>query len=470
VSENPPRSNTPPPPLHTDMDVDDPLPPSNEDPVGVNVWREWWRQDKEDYDERLMNRAKEYGLRRLRPDDHLPPELRKRVEEWGSNILIRPGPELCPEQREKRKNDPLRSCFEHSIGVDPNMGTFLVCVCPWTGDEYWIGFGQSTRIGTFLDRISAIQSEISKEVDKDEKVLRQVRVCHEKDDILINSIIDSQAAYKGSVNAKSDLLKLKASIVKEKTVRRQEEIDSLWAKINHIQQKLHTISAEFLSHWDLVAIPRFGLQKMIKRGGGNEMGDRQKAILSHLAHCKFLDRFHEAARKRGCDVVEVGEAGSTKNCSHCNSKNSPRFDRFYHCRNCKRKMTRDGNAALNIFKMALSMIMTRLKYTGIFPDPLFEPGDDSDGDDDDEDDSGEEGDEMNWEEEFQGLKDEEIAWAKDESELRMKKRKRDEDGDGVDTRERGAMRKSIVLSETGRGLRSALPSGFHKDIDPPLQF
>jgi hypothetical protein len=81
----------------------------------------------------------------------------------------------------------------------------------------------------------------------------------------------------------------------------------------------------------------------------------------------------------------------------------------------------------------------------------------SDGDDDDEDDSGEEGDEMNWEEGDAGL-EEVIAWAKDENELRMK---REEMKTGMEwTRERGAMRKSIVLSETGRGLRSALRSGF----------
>jgi transposase len=130
---------------------------------------------------------------------------------------------------------------------------------------------------------------------------------------------------------------------------------SLGGKIHHIQLKLHTISCEFLSHWDLVAIPRFGLQDMIKRGGGSELGDKQKAILAHLAHCKFLDRFRTTARKRGCDVVEVGQAGSTKNCSHCNSKNSPGFNRFYHCRNCKRKMSHDEGweCSLNIFKMAL---------------------------------------------------------------------------------------------------------------------
>ena len=51
--------------------------------------------------------------------------------------------------------------------------------------------------------------------------------------------------------------------------------------------------------------------------------------------------------------------------------------------NCKRTMTRDGNAALNIFKMALTVAMMRLKYKGTFPDPSYEAGDDDDEAEDD---------------------------------------------------------------------------------------
>jgi hypothetical protein len=394
--------------------------------------RESWRDAKEDSEKRLMKQAEKYGLRRLESDDHLPPELKNRIKEFGSNVLFRKGPPLCS----KKETDPLRSCFEYSLGVDPNMGTFLVCACPWTGDEYWIEFGQSIRIGTFLDGISTIQSTISNEVDEDERVADQVLVCDGKADLLLDASSPASvtAAYKASQKAKSDLLKLKASLVKEKTLLRQKEIDSLWESIHHIQSKLHTISAEFLSHWDLVAIPRFGLQDMIKRGGGSELGDKQKAILTQLAHCKFLDRLRTTSRKRGCDVVEVGEAGSTKNCSHCNSKNSPGFNRFYHCRNCKRKMTRDGNAALNIFKMALSVAMMRLKYKGIFPDPSYESEDDGDGDEEVCSD-----DEMDWESE-KVLENHDVDdWAEGMKEAGKKgrekgKRKRDAEGDGRDVR------------------------------------
>jgi len=435
-----------------------------DDPPLQSAWSgEWWREAKDGAEKRMMDRAEAFGLRRLKPGDHLPPGLSIRIKEFGPNVLFRKGPPLCS----KKKNDPLRSCFEYSLGVDPNMGTFLVCACPWTGDEYWIGFGQSIRIGTFLERISTIQSTIGIEVDEDERVADQVRVCDGKADLLLDASSPTSitAAYKASQKAKSDLSKLKASLVKEKTLLQQKEIDCLWEKIHHIQQKLHTISCEFLSHWDLVAIPRFGLQDMIKRGGGSELGDKQKAILTQLAHCKFLDRFRTTARKRGCDVVEVGEAGSTKNCSHCNSKNSPGFNRFYHCRNCKRKMTRDGNAALNIFKMALSVAMMRLKYKGIFPDPSYESEDDGDGDEEVCSD-----DEMDWESEKVLEKHDVDDWAEGMKEgmktgREKGKRKRDAEGDGH-TYERGPLRKSNVLSWTMRGPTNALTRGSTKDIDP----
>jgi hypothetical protein len=61
-------------------------------------------------------------------------------------------------------------------------------------------------------------------------------------------------------------------------------------------------------------------------------GERVMLIMDSFAGHK-TNEVRTTARKRGCDVVEVGEAGSTKNCSHCNSKNSPGFNRFYHCRN-----------------------------------------------------------------------------------------------------------------------------------------
>jgi hypothetical protein len=69
-------------------------------------------------------------------------------------------------------------------------------------------------------------------------------------------------------------------------------------------------------------------------------------------------------------------------------------------------MTRDGNAALNIFKMALSVAMMRLKYKGIFPDPSYESEDD--GDEDEEVCSD---DEMDWESEKVLEKHDVDVWA-----------------------------------------------------------
>ena len=251
-----------------------------------------------------------------------------------------------------------------------------MCVCPWNGNEYWIGFGQGDRIGRLLDCISAIQSEVSKFVVKSPEVKNQEAVCFARADALVLASSNQEIAIasKELVRAKTDLLKLKARLVKAKTKERQEEVDALRLSISKIQKKLHTISCEFISAWDLITIPRFGLQQIIKRGGGSELGKKQKAILTQLAHCKCLDRLRTTCVKHGCELVEVSESTTTINCSHCNSKNSPGTNRFYHCRFCKRKMTRDGNAALNIFKMALAVVIMRLKYNSPFLDHDFDPG------------------------------------------------------------------------------------------------
>jgi hypothetical protein len=69
---------------------------------------------------------------------------------------------------------------------------------------------------------------------------------------------------------------------------------------------------------------------------------------------------------------------------------------------------------------------------------------------------------------MQGLEEEVIAWAKDENEPADEKRR--EMKTGMEwTRERGAMRKSIVLSEQGEVCAVHYLADF-KDTDPPLQF
>jgi hypothetical protein len=88
-------------------------------------------------------------------------------------------------------------------------------------------------------------------------------------------------------------------------------------------------------------------------------------------------------------------------------------------------MTRDGNAALNIFKMALSVAMMRLKYNGIFPDPSYESEDYGDGDEDEKVCSD---DEMDLESEKVLEKHDVDDWAEGMKE--KGERKRDAEGDG----------------------------------------
>jgi ribosomal protein L40E len=338
-----------------------------------------WKTQKEESRKSVLKKADQYGLRLLDKNDHMPESLRKRIYSFGTMVLIRPG------THSNDREDPHREFLEYSLGIDPNMGTFLVCACPWTGDEFWIGFGMGDRIGFLLGLISEIETEIGDAVN----VLKVVELQVKAFNTLVDQHVDAQdpsvskKKFLASQKANTALLVLKAEEAKKLRVNRQRELDEIRTQIAHIQQKLHYISCEFVSAWSLVTIPRFGLKNIIKCGGGSELGDKQKAILTQLAHCKFLTRLRTAASKHQCDIVEVTESGSSKDCSRCNAKNSPRMNRFYHCRNCKTKMTRDGNAAMKIFTKSLATVLMRFNLRDPYPDGDFEGDDDEDGDDGD---------------------------------------------------------------------------------------
>jgi ribosomal protein L40E len=386
-----------------------------------------WKCKKDLCQSILLKKAAKYELRLLKATDHMPEDLKKQIFNFGSMVLIREGNERIDP------DNPLRDCLEYSLGIDPNLSTFLVCFCPWTGDEFWIGFGVGDHIGDLLEKISDIESKIGREANNAPVVKRQEGYAIQcaTDYVNANSA-NSKARYTEMKKAESDLLSLKAVVAARlREMFYQAELDELRGKIVHLQTKLHNISAQFLSAWSLLAIPRFDLKNIVKCGGKQELGDKQKAILSYLAHCKFLTRLRTAAAKHNCDIAEVTESGSTKNCSKCNAKNSPRLNRFYHCRNCKSKLTRDGNSAKNIFKMALATVLIYLndRY------PLWEYLHRDD--DDDESDMGSYCDEMD-----------EWDYVIDDEEF-VKKRKRSDDAMGDEGTEPIAKRRRKSMSGSG---------------------
>lgn len=340
--------NSPPAVINSPPAVDPPPPAVDTPPA--------WKSDNDRYNNILLKKAEVYGLRRVNESDHMPEALKNQIFNFGFLVLIRPGDEKIDP------DNPLRDVLEYSLGIDPNMKTFLVCFNPWSGDEYWVGFGVGEHIGDLLDRISAIESTIGNKAKTALAVKRQEERAITCAANYVNATaVNCKERYRAMKEAESTLLSLKAEVAKSlRETIYQDELDELRGKILHLQTKLHNIASQFLSAWSLITIPRFDLTNIVKCGKADELGDKQKAILAYLAHCKFLTRLRTSAAKHGNDIVEVTECGSTKNCSKCNSKNSPRLDRFYHCRHCKSKMTRDGNAAKNIFKMALATVLIYL--------------------------------------------------------------------------------------------------------------
>jgi hypothetical protein len=67
--------------LYLTMELDDPLLQS--------AWPgEWGREAKDDAEKRMMDRTEAFGLRRLKPGDHLPPGLSIRIKEFNSLSIL----------------------------------------------------------------------------------------------------------------------------------------------------------------------------------------------------------------------------------------------------------------------------------------------------------------------------------------------------------------------------------------------
>ena len=70
--------------------------------------------------------------------------------------------------------------------------------------------------------------------------------------------------------------------------------------------------------------------------------------MNNLKFYKFKERLLFKSVERNKQVFLVNEAYTTQTCSNCGSNNKPGCSSVYSCRNCKKKVGRDVNAAKNI--------------------------------------------------------------------------------------------------------------------------
>jgi len=107
-----------------------------------------------------------------------------------------------------------------------------------------------------------------------------------------------------------------------------------------------------------------GIRKLYRKGNGQ--GSDYRARLNSWAFREFQRQIQYKAKSEGLTVIHVNASGTSARCSVCGNKMFPEESRMLYCPNCKRRIDRDENAAINIRKRGLEKLFsTRFKPIGL---------------------------------------------------------------------------------------------------------
>jgi len=312
-----------------------------------------------------------------------PPSLAIMAEMFGGIIYVR------------RNANPPRtgnyaSSFSWTIALDPGGKRFFHGINPVTGDEFIFGIGYDDGILNLEDAIAAIQSQLDNEVNADEQVRRAQSAVDASHSHFVSSLnhAQSEASFTIFQQSKSNLSDAKAVARERISPLYASKMDSIRLKLKSLIDTLHNVTAIFLCQWEMVITPRMGIHDMIKRG--SSLGKRSKIVLIHLKHCAFLTKLTKMMAKYDGVVVEV-TVSSLLDCARTRMlKLAWTITDLPLPWGCRRHMDHDGNAAMNIFNLALALARALLFIQDRLEGRDWRPGEDSD-DDDPGDDSSDDG-------------------------------------------------------------------------------
>lgn len=155
----------------------------------------------------------------------------------------------------------------------------------------------------------------------------------------------------------SVLQKLDKSIKQLKDRRRTKQCRVHKKKINRIEIRKANLVDEL--HWKtinrLLKMNDFIFYGDIKSHGIVKNGNNSNlnTDMNNLKFNKFKQRLLFKSIERGKKVYETKEHFTTQTCSLCGSMYKPGLSRVYECKNCKKKIGRDVNAAKNILMIGI---------------------------------------------------------------------------------------------------------------------
>ena len=117
---------------------------------------------------------------------------------------------------------------------------------------------------------------------------------------------------------------------------------------NWIRDFHHKVAKHIVQHNDLILLPRFETQQMIRKGKRKIHSKTVRQMVT-WSHFKFQQRLIHKAKKYDKIVELCEEHYTSKCCSNCgNIKWNLKGQKVYYCRECKSRFGRDINGAKNI--------------------------------------------------------------------------------------------------------------------------
>ena len=137
-------------------------------------------------------------------------------------------------------------------------------------------------------------------------------------------------------------------------------------RIRHLVDDLHCKLAKFLCEsYNLVLLPKFETQKMIRRGQRRIRSKTARAMVT-WSHYRFQSRLLDKAREYPwCAVMIVSEAYTSKTCGRCGAiHNKLGGNKVFRCPSCQLTCDRDKHAARNIMLRCVTQHYERRGASG----------------------------------------------------------------------------------------------------------
>jgi len=121
----------------------------------------------------------------------------------------------------------------------------------------------------------------------------------------------------------------------------------LWKKVKNYVSELHWKAISFLiENYDLIILPEFPVQKMIK---GHKLKRSTKRCMMMFSYFQFKEKLKWKCSLYNKQLMIVDESYTSKTCGTCGCLTNVQGSELYVCSHCKCELDRDCNGARNIF-------------------------------------------------------------------------------------------------------------------------